>query len=86
LARAVNPTALRSRERRVTLYMEMGRGLAQEPATRARAVGMLRRAERLAPLRTRMDPFVRQAVEGLHHTIGGDDIRAMARRMGIAPN
>jgi transcriptional regulator with XRE-family HTH domain len=86
LARAVNPTALRSRERRVTLYMEMGRGLAQEPATRARAVGMLRRAERLAPLRTRMDPFVRQAVESLHHTIGGDDIRAMARRMGIAPN
>ena len=81
--RSVVPATMPSRGRQADFFIQMGRGLAQEPARRARAVEMLRRAERLAPMRTRMDPFVRQTVDRLLHEAGGTELRQMGKRMGI---
>jgi transcriptional regulator with XRE-family HTH domain len=83
VARSVEPATMPSRGRQADFFIQMGRGLAQEPAQRTRAVEMLRRAERLSPMRTRMDPFVRQTVDRLLHEAGGSDLRLMAMRMGI---
>lgn len=83
LAGAVHPAALPSRSRRANFYADLGRGLSQEPASWSRAVAQLQRAERLAPVMTRMDPFVRATVEKLRDDEGGEEIQAMARRMGL---
>jgi len=84
-ARGAVPETMPSRGRQADLFIQIGRGLAQEPRHAGRAVAMLRRAERLAPMRTRMDPLVRQTVGRLIYDAGGPDLRSMAQRMGLVP-
>jgi transcriptional regulator with XRE-family HTH domain len=83
VTRGIVPQTMPSRGRQADFYIQIGRGLAQEPAQRTRAFEAIRHAERLAPLRTRMDPFVRQTVTRLVHEAGGTELRQMARRMGL---
>jgi hypothetical protein len=83
VVRGVEPHAMPSRVRQADYYIQVGRGLAQESTHRSRAVLMLQRADRLAPMRTRMDPFVRATVDRLLYEAGGHDLRQMARRMGL---
>ncbi len=83
LARHVVPARLPSRGRRAAYWIELGRGLAEEPPLRGDAQRALQRAERLAPMRTRMDPYVRMTVRKLLYDAGGRDLREMARRMGV---
>jgi len=85
LARGAIPADLPSKGRRAGYWIELGRGLADAPGQRDGAVRALQRAERLAPMRTRMDPYVRMTVRELLYDSGGRDLRQMARRMGLIP-
>jgi transcriptional regulator with XRE-family HTH domain len=85
MSRDIDQSALPSRGRRANHFLDIGRGLAQEPRTRPAAIDWYRRAERLAPMIVRMDPFVRESVGELLHTDGGTEVRALAKRMGLVP-
>jgi hypothetical protein len=85
LAQAVNVAALPMRERRAGHWINVGRGLAQDPRTARRAVEAFRRARRLTPMRTRLNPFVRAAAERLLHDVGGPEVRQFAIWLGIIP-
>jgi transcriptional regulator with XRE-family HTH domain len=75
-------------ERRAMFYGDLGRGLAQDKATRERAVLMLRAAEDAAPQRIRTNPYIRETVIDLvrqaKRDATGRELRGMAYRMGIA--
>lgn len=85
LAREVNVAALPVRERRAGHWINVGRGLAQDPRTAPRAVEAFRRAQRLTPMRTRLNPFVRVATERLLYEVGGSEVRQFAVWLGIIP-
>ncbi|MDQ3988506.1 MAG: hypothetical protein M3291_04790 [Actinomycetota bacterium] len=64
------------------------RGLATIRGRETDAVEALRRAEVLAPQRTRTNPYVREAVTDLlrraRRDAGGRELRGLANRIGIA--
>ncbi len=62
LARAVDVGKLTSESRRAAFFVDVGRGLAREPKSRAGAVSWLRRAEDLAPQYVRNCPAARETV------------------------
>jgi transcriptional regulator with XRE-family HTH domain len=73
--------------RRASFLVDVGRGLAREPRTRAEAVRWLRQAEDTAPQRVRNSAAVRETVAYLLNrataTAGGRELRGMAARMGL---
>lgn len=87
IAQHVNPTAVKSAARQAMYWADLGRGLAQDRATRESAVGALLRAEKIAPQRIRTNPFVRETVGDLmrraKREAGGRELRGMAYRMGL---
>lgn len=87
LARDVDVSAIPSAGRQATFYGDVGRGLARIRGRERQAVEALRRAETLAPQRTRTSPFVRETVTELlrraRREAAGRELRAMAYRMGI---
>lgn len=87
LARDVDVSAIPSTGRQATFYGDVGRGLASIRGRERQAVEALRRAEALAPQRTRTNPFVREAVTELMRRARresvGRELRGMAYRMGI---
>lgn len=83
IARNVNPAEMPSRGRQADFWIQMGRGLAESSATHSAAVRALRRAEHLAPIRTRRDPMVQLTVTELTYTAGGEDLQRLARRLGL---
>jgi hypothetical protein len=87
LARAVDVTAMPSTGRQATFYGDLGRGLATIRGREEQAVEAFRRAETLAPYRTRTNPFVREAVTELmrraRREAGGRELRGIAYRMGL---
>ncbi|MBL1075475.1 helix-turn-helix transcriptional regulator [Nocardia sp. 2] len=70
-------------------YSEAGRVLLAEPQTRDNGLGLLLKAETLAPQRVRSDLFVREAVADQLRTArrdaGGRNLRGLAWRLGVAP-
>jgi transcriptional regulator with XRE-family HTH domain len=85
LAREVDVAALPARERQAGHWINVGRGLAQDPQTAPGAVEAFRRARRLTPMRTRLNPLVRGATERLWHEVGGPEVRQFAAWLGIIP-
>ncbi|MBV8542516.1 MAG: hypothetical protein JO063_01320 [Pseudonocardiales bacterium] len=87
LARRVDPAQVPSTARQAMYWADLGRGMASERATRDQAVGALLRAEKIAPQRIRMNPFVRETVGDLmrrsRREAGGRELRGMAYRMGL---
>lgn len=87
LARQVNPAAVPSAARQAMFWADLGRGMAQDRATRDDAVGALLRAEKIAPQRIRTNPFVRETVGDLmrraRREAVGRELRGMAYRMGL---
>jgi transcriptional regulator with XRE-family HTH domain len=75
--------------RQAAFWMDYGRGLLTERASRDRGVAALLQAERIAPQKTRNNVFVRQAVAGLLGSARGDaagrELRGLAWRLGVAP-
>jgi len=88
LAREVDVDAIPSVGRQASFYGDVGRGLATIRGRETDAVEALRRAEVLAPQRTRTNPYVREAVTDLlrraRRDAGGRELRGMAYRIGIA--
>ncbi len=88
LARDVDVAAIPSTGRQATFYGDVGRGLATIRGRESEAVEALRRAEVLAPQRTRTSPYVREAVTDLlcraRRDAGGRELRGMAHRIGLA--
>jgi hypothetical protein len=85
LAGAVRPDTI-SRGRQASFWLDYGRGLLTDRRTRERGVAALLRAERLAPQQVRHNVFARDAVN--HSLASAPDtaeLRALARRMGLAP-
>lgn len=87
LARGVDPSRVPAAVRQAMYWADLGRGMAQERATRDEAVGALLRAEKLAPQRIRTNPFVRETVGDLMRRVRRDsvgrELRGMAYRMGL---
>ncbi len=87
IARLVEPSRVPSAVRQAMFWADLGRGLAQDRATRDEAVGALVRAEKIAPQRIRTNPFVRETIADLmrrtQRDAMGRDLRGMAYRMGI---
>ncbi len=88
IARLVDPSRVPSAARQGMFWADLGRGLAQQRATRDKAVAALVRAEQIAPQRIRPNPFVRETVADLlrrtpRDAVTGRDLRGMAYRMGI---
>lgn len=86
LAAAVDLDSLPAAERKAGHLINLGRGLAQEPATARDALPAFRRARRLTPTRTRWNPHVRLTVEQLLYEVGGTDVRAFASWLGVIPH
>lgn len=88
LARDVDVGAIPSAGRQATFYGDVGRGLATIRGRETQAVEALRRAEVLAPERTRHNPYVRETVTDLlrraRRDAGGRELRGMAYRIGLA--
>lgn len=87
-ARQVNVAKLAGHSsRRASFLVDVGRGLAREPRTRAEAVRWLRQAETVAPQRIRNSASARETVAYLlgraTATAGGRELRGMAARMGL---
>ncbi|MBV9314088.1 MAG: helix-turn-helix transcriptional regulator [Pseudonocardia sp.] len=89
IARAIDPDTLPAAPtRRAAWWIDIGRGLAMDKATRNDAVRAFRTAEDLAPQRVRSNPFVREIVVSLlgraRRDAGGRELRGLAHRMGVA--
>lgn len=84
LARGVAVDTVPSRGRRAAFWSDVARGLAREPHRQDEARAMIRRAEALAPLQVRANPFVRETVAAMLNQAGGRELRDMAHRMGVA--
>jgi hypothetical protein len=87
IARNVQPSRVPSAARQAMYWADLGRGMAQERATRDDAVVALLRAEKIAPQRIRTNPFVRETVGDLmrraQREAVGRELRGMAYRMGL---
>lgn len=88
MAQGVNLDLLEPKaSRRAGFLVDVGRGLAREPATAPEAVRWLRRAENAAPQRIRNSAAARETVAYLLSravaVAGGRELRGMATRMGV---
>ncbi|WP_312864046.1 helix-turn-helix domain-containing protein [Saccharopolyspora phatthalungensis] len=88
-ARSVHPELIPSPSRQAEFYIDLGRAMLTEPATRDRGLSALLHAEKLATQRVRNDVFVREAVGDLlrraRRDAGSRELRGLAWRMGVAP-
>lgn len=85
LAADVDLTALSVPERQAGHLINVGRGLAQNPATAGDAITAFRRARRLTPMRVRLNPHVREVTERLMYEVGGPEVRSFATWLGVIP-
>lgn len=83
LAAAVDLAGLRGEERKSGHLINVGLGLAQEPATAGEVIAVFRRARRLTPTRVRWHPQVRSTVDQLLYEVGGPDVRTFAVWLGL---
>lgn len=89
-ARAVQVEVIPSPKRQSDFFADVGRSLLAEKPTREQGLGLLLRAERLAPQKVRNSPFVREAVgdalRSARRAAGGAELRGLAHRLGLGPS
>jgi transcriptional regulator with XRE-family HTH domain len=87
LGRAHSPDPLRLPIRHQAYWMSMGRALAQSGKTDREALVAFMRAERVAPEPFALNPQARDSVVSMVHRARrrsvSDDLRTMARRLGV---
>lgn len=87
IGRDVDPASISSISRRMAYFVDRGTALAQTRQDREALVSFLT-AERLAPQRIRLSTPVRETVGAMirraRRTAGGDNLRALAGRIGVA--
>ncbi|MBL7493714.1 helix-turn-helix transcriptional regulator [Frankia sp. AgB1.9] len=85
--RVHTPQLARVPSRYAGFQVDVGRGLARDPRTRAEAIKWLRRAEATAPQRVRNSAAARETVSYLLNravaNAGGRELRGMAARLGV---
>jgi hypothetical protein len=88
-ARDVRIEMIPSPARQSVFYANIGRCLIAEKRSHEAGLGLILRAEQLAPQHIRGDVFVREAVSDLlrraQRDAGGRELRGLAWRMGVAP-
>jgi transcriptional regulator with XRE-family HTH domain len=88
LARAIDPAQIHSTSRLAQFHIEFGSALAAIRRQDAVALAQFVRAERVAPQRVRLSPTVRETVGAMlrraRADAGGEQLRALASRIGIA--
>lgn len=89
-ATGVRVDAIPSPGRQAEFFADLGRALLGEKPTQERGLGLLLRAEKLAPQRIRNDVFVREAVgdaiRSARRAAGGTELRGLGYRLGLAPH
>ena len=87
IAEGLNPQEHPSRERQATYWMDYGRALARLQGRQEHAVGALRTAEQLFPMRVLRNPFARDVLAELvahsKRDAVGRELRGMAYRAGL---
>lgn len=89
IAGSVRPSDV-APHRQAVFWADLGRGLLSDRKNRPQGVAALLEAEKLAPQKTRENPFVRDIIASMltvaRRDAGGRELRGLAWRMGIAPN
>lgn len=87
LARKTTPAPLKVANRHQTYWMSTGRALAHSGRTDREALAAFMRAERAAPLAFSLNPMARDAIASMvrraHRRSVSEDLRIMARRLGV---
>jgi hypothetical protein len=87
IAERLDPRVHPYRSRQAAYWSEYGRALAHLPKRRDDAVLALRRAEKLSPIHTLRNPFVRDTLSELvtraKRDAAGRELRGMAYRAGL---
>ena len=90
IARDIRVDAIPSPSRQANFFADLGRALISDKATREQGLALLLRAEKLAPQLIRNDLFVREAVgnalRSARRAAGGQELRGLAYRLGLAPS
>ncbi|MFI6030358.1 helix-turn-helix domain-containing protein [Amycolatopsis magusensis] len=88
IAESVRPSEV-APHRQAVFWADLGRGLLSDRKSRAQGLAALLRAERLAPQKTRANPFIRETVSSMltaaRRDAAGRELRGLAWRMGVAP-
>jgi len=88
LSRSIRPEAIISTSRRAAFHIDVGNALAAGRRNDAEALAQFVCAERVAPQRVRLSPMVRETVGAMlrraRADAGGDALRGLAARVGIA--
>lgn len=88
LAAAIRPEAILSVSRRAAFHIDHGHALAAGRKKDPEALGAFIAAERVAPMRVRLSPVVRDTVGAMlrraRADAGGDVLRGLAARIGVA--
>jgi transcriptional regulator with XRE-family HTH domain len=69
--------------RRASLLADIGRGLARERGRQREATEAFLRAEAIAPHQLHADPYAREAIASMLAMAGGQELRGLARRVGV---
>lgn len=87
MSKTFTPAPLRMANRHQTYWMSCGRALAHSGRTDREALAAFMHAERTAPLAFSLHPMARDAVAAMvrraRHRSVSDDLRIMARRLGV---
>lgn len=87
LAKKTSPVPLKVANRHQTFWMSTGRALAHNGKNDREALAAFMRAERAAPLAFSLNPMARDAVATMvrraRHRSVSEDLRIMARRLGV---
>ncbi|UQU64876.1 helix-turn-helix domain-containing protein [Couchioplanes caeruleus] len=88
LSREIHPDAILSPSRVTAFHIDVGSALAASRRNDAEALTQFIRAERVAPQRVRLSPVVRDTVGAMlrraRADAGGDTLRGLAARVGVA--
>jgi transcriptional regulator with XRE-family HTH domain len=88
LSNAIRPEAIMSTSRLAAFHMDVGNAIAAGRRNDAEALAQFVRAERVAPQRVRLSPMVRETVGAMlrraRADAGGDTLRGLAARVGVA--
>jgi len=88
LSRSIRPESILSTSRLATFHIDVGSALAAGRRNDAEALAQFVRAERVAPQRVRLSPVIRETVGAMlrraRADAGGDTLRGLAARVGVA--
>ena len=87
MSRTTDPGPLRVVDRHQSYWLDLGRAYAHSGKSDSQALAAFTRAERIAPVQFSVNPLARDALVAMvyraQHRASPDDLRTLARRVGI---